>query len=59
VIVAEQTRGIGNGVSSRNSEVIHGGMYYPTGSRCTARAGGGCCTSSAPRMACRTESAAS
>jgi L-2-hydroxyglutarate oxidase LhgO len=32
LIVAEQTRGIGNGVSSRNSEVIHGGMYYPTGS---------------------------
>ncbi len=32
VIVAEATRGIGNGVSSRNSEVIHGGMYYPTGS---------------------------
>ena len=32
VIVAEQTRGIGNGVSSRNSEVIHAGMYYPTGS---------------------------
>ncbi len=32
VIVAEKTRGIGNGVSSRNSEVIHGGMYYPTGS---------------------------
>lgn len=32
VIVAEMTRGIGNGVSSRNSEVIHGGMYYPTGS---------------------------
>ena len=32
VIVTEQTRGIGNGVSSRNSEVIHGGMYYPTGS---------------------------
>src|SRR5690606_28764212 len=24
--------GIGNGVSSRNSEVIHAGMYYPTGS---------------------------
>jgi len=33
VIVAEATRGIGNGVSSRNSEVIHGGMYYPTSSR--------------------------
>src|SRR5207244_3146446 len=32
VIVAEATSGIGNGVSSRNSEVIHGGMYYPTGS---------------------------
>lgn len=32
VIVAERTAGIGNGVSSRNSEVIHGGMYYPTGS---------------------------
>lgn len=29
VIVAEATRGIGNGVSSRNSEVIHAGMYYP------------------------------
>lgn len=33
VIVAEATRGIGNGVSSRNSEVIHGGMYYPAGSK--------------------------
>jgi L-2-hydroxyglutarate oxidase LhgO len=32
VIVAEKTGGIGNGVSSRNSEVLHGGMYYPTGS---------------------------
>jgi L-2-hydroxyglutarate oxidase LhgO len=32
VIVAEATSGIGNGVSSRNSEVIHGGMYYPEGS---------------------------
>lgn len=32
VIVAEATRGIGNGISSRNSEVIHGGMYYPSGS---------------------------
>jgi len=32
VIIAEATKGIGNGVSSRNSEVIHGGMYYPTGS---------------------------
>jgi L-2-hydroxyglutarate oxidase LhgO len=32
VIVAEATGGIGNGVSSRNSEVIHAGMYYPAGS---------------------------
>jgi len=32
VTVAEATSGIGNGVSSRNSEVIHGGMYYPAGS---------------------------
>src|ERR1044072_3418077 len=33
VIVAEATGGIGSGVSSRNSEVIHAGMYYPTGSQ--------------------------
>jgi L-2-hydroxyglutarate oxidase LhgO len=32
VIVAERADGIGTGVSSRNSEVIHGGMYYPSGS---------------------------
>jgi L-2-hydroxyglutarate oxidase LhgO len=32
VIVTERTGGIGNGVSSRNSEVMHAGMYYPTGS---------------------------
>lgn len=32
VIVAEAAGGIGTGVSSRNSEVIHAGMYYPTGS---------------------------
>ncbi|WP_288585719.1 NAD(P)/FAD-dependent oxidoreductase [uncultured Methylobacterium sp.] len=32
VIVAEAEGGIGTGVSSRNSEVIHAGMYYPTGS---------------------------
>jgi L-2-hydroxyglutarate oxidase LhgO len=29
VIVLEAADGIGTGVSSRNSEVIHGGMYYP------------------------------
>jgi len=32
VIVLEADRGIGHGVSSRNSEVIHAGIYYPTGS---------------------------
>ncbi|WP_201841016.1 FAD-dependent oxidoreductase [Microvirga zambiensis] len=32
VIVVEATGGIGNGISSRNSEVIHAGMYYPSGS---------------------------
>ncbi|HWV40609.1 NAD(P)/FAD-dependent oxidoreductase [Pseudorhodoplanes sp.] len=32
VIVAEQASAIGTGISSRNSEVIHAGMYYPTGS---------------------------
>ena len=32
VVVLEQDQAIGQGVSSRNSEVIHGGLYYPTGS---------------------------
>src|SRR5436190_3732094 len=32
VAVLEAEAAIGQGVSSRNSEVIHGGMYYPTGS---------------------------
>src|SRR5580658_9855023 len=32
VVVLEQERAIGQGVSSRNSEVAHGGLYYPTGS---------------------------
>jgi L-2-hydroxyglutarate oxidase LhgO len=32
VIVAEAAEAIGTGTSSRNSEVIHGGIYYPTGS---------------------------
>jgi len=30
VTIAEKTGGIANGVSSRNSEVIHAGLYYPT-----------------------------
>ena len=31
-VVLEKERAIGQGVSSRNSEVIHGGLYYPQGS---------------------------
>ena len=33
VIVAEAESGIGTGISSRNSEVIHAGLYYPSGSK--------------------------
>jgi L-2-hydroxyglutarate oxidase LhgO len=32
VIVAEAASAIGTGISSRNSEVVHAGIYYPTGS---------------------------
>lgn len=32
VVVLEKERAIGQGVSSRNSEVIHAGLYYPPGS---------------------------
>lgn len=32
VIVLEKAEGIGTETSSRNSEVIHAGLYYPTGS---------------------------
>lgn len=31
VVVLETARTIGSGTSSRNSEVIHAGIYYPTG----------------------------
>lgn len=31
-LVLERERSIGNGTSSRNSEVIHAGIYYPAGS---------------------------
>ena len=32
VLVLEATTAIGTGISARNSEVIHAGLYYPTGS---------------------------
>lgn len=32
VVVTEKAEGIGTGTSSRNSEVIHAGIYYPAGS---------------------------
>ena len=32
VLVLEQDAGIGQATSTRNSEVIHAGLYYPTGS---------------------------
>ena len=32
VVVLEREGGIGSGVSSRNSEVVHAGIYYPPGS---------------------------
>ena len=31
-VVLERENAIGTGVSSRNSEVIHAGLYYPYGS---------------------------
>nr|NDG60430.1 FAD-dependent oxidoreductase [Betaproteobacteria bacterium] len=32
VVIVEASADIGFGISSRNSEVIHAGIYYPTGS---------------------------
>jgi L-2-hydroxyglutarate oxidase LhgO len=33
VLIVEAASNIGSGISSRNSEVIHAGLYYPTGSK--------------------------
>jgi L-2-hydroxyglutarate oxidase LhgO len=32
VVILEAAKAVGTGVSARNSEVIHAGLYYPTGS---------------------------
>src|ERR1700721_2153094 len=32
VVIIEAENSIGSGISSRNSEVIHAGLYYPPGS---------------------------
>ena len=32
VVLLEKSAGIGTGISSRNSEVIHAGIYYPKNS---------------------------
>lgn len=61
VMVLEAADAIGTGTSSRNSEVIHAGLYYPRArSRpgCACR-GARCSMPTAPRAACRTGAAAS
>ena len=60
VMVLEAANAIGTGTSSRNSEVIHAGIYYPTGSL-KARLcvqGKKCCTTTALNAASATGAAA-
>ena len=33
VLILERESGIARGITSRNSEIIHSGRYYPVGSR--------------------------
>jgi L-2-hydroxyglutarate oxidase LhgO len=62
VMVLEAANAIGTGTSSRNSEVIHAGIYYPAGSLkangCACRASR-CSTPIAPSAASATAAAAS
>ena len=62
VMVLEQHDIIGSETSSRNSEVIHAGIYYPPGSlraQAVRRGQGASCTASAPRTASPTSASPS
>jgi len=61
VVVLEAAEGIGTVTSSRNSEVIHAGIYYPAGSWMARMCVSGkrASTPIAPTMASRTAIAAS
>ena len=61
VVILEAEDAIGTHTSSRNSEVIHAGIYYPKGSlkARTCVEGRSAFTTIAPSTACRTGAAAS
>jgi glycine/D-amino acid oxidase-like deaminating enzyme len=63
VLVVESEGAIGTGTSSRNSEVIHAGIYYPQGlaegTQLCVEGQARCSTRMRPSAACRTSAAAS